>query len=95
MMVTDRQAMPGSQAAGHLVFIKLGGSVITDKAQPETARPEVITWEKVFRPPSAAKTDEAWRTRQANSAKAVLGLSKAIESSLLLPLLSWCRPETG
>ena len=25
-----------------LVFIKLGGSVITDKTQPETARPEVI-----------------------------------------------------
>lgn len=25
-----------------LMFVKLGGSVITDKAQPETARPEVI-----------------------------------------------------
>ena len=25
-----------------LVFVKLGGSVITDKTQPETARPEVI-----------------------------------------------------
>jgi isopentenyl phosphate kinase len=28
--------------AGPLVFVKLGGSVITDKTQPETARPDVI-----------------------------------------------------
>jgi len=28
--------------AGELVFVKLGGSVITDKRAPETARPEVI-----------------------------------------------------
>jgi isopentenyl phosphate kinase len=42
MMVADRQVTPGSQAAGRPVFIKLGGSVITDKAQPETARPDVI-----------------------------------------------------
>jgi isopentenyl phosphate kinase len=31
--------MSGTQ---HLVFVKLGGSVITDKSQPETARPLVI-----------------------------------------------------
>jgi isopentenyl phosphate kinase len=29
-------------ARADLVFVKLGGSVITDKMQPETARPEVI-----------------------------------------------------
>jgi isopentenyl phosphate kinase len=29
-------------AGGELVFVKLGGSVITDKTRPETARPDVI-----------------------------------------------------
>ena len=31
------------KAREHLVFVKLGGSVITDKTRPETARPEVIS----------------------------------------------------
>lgn len=33
---------PRPGTAGHLVFVKLGGSVITDKARLQTARPEVI-----------------------------------------------------
>jgi isopentenyl phosphate kinase len=33
---------PGPDTAGHLVFVKLGGSVITDKSQPQTACPAVI-----------------------------------------------------
>jgi isopentenyl phosphate kinase len=32
----------GFAVAGELVFVKLGGSVITHKTRPETARPEVI-----------------------------------------------------
>jgi isopentenyl phosphate kinase len=36
-------ALSTRQVGGQpLVFVKLGGSVITDKGQPETARPEVI-----------------------------------------------------
>jgi isopentenyl phosphate kinase len=31
------------KAGEHLVLVKLGGSVITDKTRPETARPEVIS----------------------------------------------------
>jgi len=33
----------GMKAKDQLVFVKLGGSVITDKTQPETARPQVIS----------------------------------------------------
>jgi isopentenyl phosphate kinase len=41
-MVNDRSPVPEAQGAGQLVFVKLGGSVITDKTRPQTARTEVI-----------------------------------------------------
>lgn len=34
---------PEPARAGHLVFVKLGGSVITDKTKPEAIRPQVLS----------------------------------------------------
>lgn len=42
MTASARRSMPERTENKDLVFVKLGGSVITDKAQPETARLEVI-----------------------------------------------------
>jgi isopentenyl phosphate kinase len=42
-MVSGKQPAPATgEEAGQLVFVKLGGSVITDKTRPQTARSEVI-----------------------------------------------------
>jgi len=42
-MVNGKSAVPDAvEGTGQLVFVKLGGSVITDKTRPQTARSEVI-----------------------------------------------------
>ena len=42
MMATGRGNREEPSRMGELVFVKLGGSVITHKTKPETARLEVI-----------------------------------------------------
>jgi isopentenyl phosphate kinase len=43
MRSNRRHNVPDPAGADHLVFVKLGGSVITDKMQPETIRPRIIS----------------------------------------------------